>query len=198
VTVSTPTRERILDAAIDLFGERGFKGTSVADIEAAAGLSPGAGGMFHHFRSKQAVLDAGIERHLARLGALRDIRRIVGDIGDVRSHLTIMARYVLAELDSESALLRLLVIEARQRPELSAVVDQLVTSSFADFTGWIRDHSALTKDQAHTVAAIGLGVLLSSRLTSTMLGTPAYPISDEALVAGWVHTILLLLENPPA
>ena len=78
---ATPTRERIVDEAMRLFSEHGYAATSIAKIEAAAGLTPGAGGIYHHFASKEAVLAAGIERQLSRLGALREIRqraRIVG------------------------------------------------------------------------------------------------------------------------
>ena len=91
-----------------LFGERGFRGTSVAQIERAAGLTPGAGGLYHHFRSKEAVLDEGLTRHLSRLGALRDIRRLFAGIGDLRVELTVTARYVLKELDDECELLWIL------------------------------------------------------------------------------------------
>ena len=61
-----------------LFSQHGYSGTSIAKIEAAAGLTPGAGGIYHHFPSKEAVLAAGIERQLARLGALREIRDVLG------------------------------------------------------------------------------------------------------------------------
>lgn len=44
-----------------LFGEQGYSATSVAQIEAAAGLRPGAGGLYAHFRSKEALLRAGLE-----------------------------------------------------------------------------------------------------------------------------------------
>ena len=73
-SASSPTRDRLLDEAMRLFGERGYDATSVAEIERSAGLTPGAGGLFHHFRTKEAVLVAGIERQLARLEAVRQIR----------------------------------------------------------------------------------------------------------------------------
>ena len=46
-----PTRERILMAALDLFATQGFEATSIAQIEKSAGLSPGSGGLYKHFRS---------------------------------------------------------------------------------------------------------------------------------------------------
>ena len=61
-----------------LFSEQGFRGASVAQIEAAVGLTPGAGGLYHHFESKEEVLAFGVRRHLQRLEALRDVRRIIG------------------------------------------------------------------------------------------------------------------------
>jgi AcrR family transcriptional regulator len=101
--MSSTTRERIIDQAMRLFSENGYSGTSITKIEAAAGLTPGAGGIYHHFKSKEALLAAGIERQLARLDALRDIRRVLGPLGDVKAELTLSARYILAELDSASS-----------------------------------------------------------------------------------------------
>ncbi|HET7014110.1 MAG TPA: TetR family transcriptional regulator, partial [Streptosporangiaceae bacterium] len=44
------TRERLLAAAAEVFAERGYDGTRVADIAAAAGVSNGA--LYAHFGSK--------------------------------------------------------------------------------------------------------------------------------------------------
>src|ERR1700689_588033 len=136
--MSSTTRERLVDEAMRLFSEHGYAATSIAKIEAASGLTPGAGGIYHHFASKEAVLAAGIERQLARLGALREIRHVLGSLGDLKAELTLTARYILAELDSESELLRLLPSAARNRPQLlTTAVEQLVSSTFAGFATWI-------------------------------------------------------------
>src|SRR2546429_239307 len=50
------TRYRILREAARLFAGKGFKGTTVAEIEAAAGLSPGSGALYAHFGTKEDVL----------------------------------------------------------------------------------------------------------------------------------------------
>lgn len=44
-----------------LFGEQGYQATSVAQIEEAAGLSPGSGSLYKHFPSKRSLLEAGID-----------------------------------------------------------------------------------------------------------------------------------------
>lgn len=195
---STPTRERILDEAMRLFSEHGYAATSIAKIEAAAGLTPGAGGLYHHFVSKEAVLAAGIERQLSRLAALREIRQVLGSLGDLKAELTLTARYILAELDSESELLRILASDARNRPQLlSTAVEQLVNSMFTGFAAWIgeRAERAIPVEEATTIATFGLGSLLSSRLLRDVLGIPAQ-VDDVALVDTWVQMMTMALADP--
>ena len=67
----TATRERILDAAQRLVLQRGFAGTSVDAVLAAASVTKG--GFFHHFPAKQALGLALVERYAAvDLQALED------------------------------------------------------------------------------------------------------------------------------
>jgi len=192
------TRERIVDEAMRLFSEHGYTATSIAKIEAAAGLTPGAGGIYHHFASKEAVLAAGIERQLARLGALREIRQVLGSLGDLKAELTLTARYILAELDSESELLRILASEARHQPQLlKSAVDQLVSSTFEGFAAWITERAArpIAEKEAAAIATLGLGSLLSSRLLRDVLGIPAQ-VDDTTLVDTWVSLMVLALADP--
>lgn len=193
--MSSTTRERIIDEAMRLFSENGYAGTSVAKIEAAAGLSPGAGGLYHHFGSKEAVLAAGVERQLSRLEALRDIRRLLTPLDDLESELTLIARYVLRELDDEAELMRILASEARNRPQLLTIaVDQLVNSTFSGFAGWIGERAKrpMSDDESTTLAALGLGSLIGNRLLRDVLGV-ATSVDDEALVGAWVRLMLSAL-----
>jgi AcrR family transcriptional regulator len=193
--MSSTTRDRIVDEAMHLFGQHGYASTSIAKIEAAAGLTPGAGGLYHHFKSKEAVLAAGIERQLARLDALRDIRRVLGPLGDLKAELTLTARYILAELDSESELLRILASEARNRPQLLRIAtEQLVSSTFTGFAAWISERAErpIPDDEAAALAAFGLGSLLSSRLLHDVLGIPAQ-VDDQTLIDTWVGVMAATL-----
>lgn len=197
--MSSTTRERILDEAMRLFGQQGYAATSIAKIEAAAGLTPGAGGIYHHFASKEEVLGAGIERQLSRLGALREIRQVLGSLGDLEAELTLTARYVMAELDSESELLRILASDVRNRPQLlTAAVDQLVSSTFTGFATWISERAdrAIPAEEAAAIASVGLGSLLSSRLLRDVLGIPVQ-VDDQTLVSTWVKLMIAALTAPP-
>ena len=190
------TRDRILDAAMELFSEHGYRGTSITRIEQAAGLSPGAGGIYHHFPSKEALLTAGVERQLSRLAALRDIRRLFVDLGDLHTELTIAARYVLAELDQEAQLLRLLASEARHGPRiLTDAVAQVVDLTYREFAEWIIDRSGsvVSTQQADAIATIGLGALISARLLPNLLDTAHSRVDDNAIVENWVSALEHLL-----
>lgn len=195
---ATPTRERIVDEAMRLFSQHGYAATSIARIEEAAGLTPGAGGLYHHFKSKEAVLAAGIERQLERLGALREIRQVLGSLGDLRAELTLTARYFLTELDNESELLRILASDVRNRPQvLTAAAEELVSSTLTDFAGWIEEEAerAVPTEEAKAMAVFGLGSLLSSHLLRDVLGVPVQ-VDDETLVDAWVQMMVKAMAEP--
>lgn len=60
------TRERLIESALFLFWERGFAGTSMADLLAHSNVNSGS--FYHFFESKEALLRAVLETYL---GALR-------------------------------------------------------------------------------------------------------------------------------
>jgi AcrR family transcriptional regulator len=59
------SRERLRQAALDLYGERGFENTTVAEIAKRAGLTERT--FFRHFADKREVLFAGSEALEERL-----------------------------------------------------------------------------------------------------------------------------------
>src|SRR3954470_21546216 len=62
------TRAALVGAAERLFAEKGYDGTTVADIAAAANVSTRT--FFSYFRAKEDVLFAGTDERLAAMGAL--------------------------------------------------------------------------------------------------------------------------------
>ncbi len=61
------TRDALVGVARELFGERGYDGTSVGAVLAAAGVARGA--LYHHFATKEDLYDAVLDREVARLAA---------------------------------------------------------------------------------------------------------------------------------
>jgi AcrR family transcriptional regulator len=68
---SRDKRERIKQAALDLFGKNGYERTSIDEIAARAKLA--VGGFYQHFRSKRQLLLVLMSELLERLGGL-DLR----------------------------------------------------------------------------------------------------------------------------
>ncbi len=59
--------EAILDAALELFAERGFHGTAVPLVAERAGV--GTGTLYRYFESKEALVNAVYQRWKGRLGS---------------------------------------------------------------------------------------------------------------------------------
>lgn len=70
---STTRREELLALAAGLFAERGLRATTVRDIADAAGILSGS--LYHHFSSKEAIVDEILRGFLDAL--FGEYRRIV-------------------------------------------------------------------------------------------------------------------------
>ncbi|MDP2313418.1 MAG: TetR family transcriptional regulator [Pseudomonadota bacterium] len=66
---SLETRERLLDAALEVFHARGASGPSLSDIAALAGVTRGA--VYVHFENKADLFSALCERTLLPMDAVR-------------------------------------------------------------------------------------------------------------------------------
>ncbi len=133
------TRNRVLAVAMELFGRHGYGPTTVAQIERAAGLSAGAGGLYRHFPSKKALLIEGLRREG---GAGRALLERLDDLGQVgaapRERLLAVGRAGLARLEQERDLNRLLVRDLDQFPELlEQVREQEVEAVFRGLSRWL-------------------------------------------------------------
>ncbi len=65
-------KNEILDAADELFGQKGFDGTSTNDILEKVGIARGT--LYYHFKSKEDIMDALIDRYnVGILGAAQEI-----------------------------------------------------------------------------------------------------------------------------
>jgi AcrR family transcriptional regulator len=119
------SRETLLREARRLFAERGYAATSVADVQAAAGLAPGSGALYKHFPSKRALLEAALARPAELPASLPD---------DAEPALASLGRHLLG-------------LDALSRPELP-LGDWLRAEVRA---GRLRDHDC----EAVAVALVG-------------------------------------------
>jgi AcrR family transcriptional regulator len=193
------TRARLLRAAADVFAQRGYDGTRVADIAAAAGVSNGA--LYAHFGSKAELLVAAIRAHgrqlLAELFAAEPDRPITDLLvtvgrwlprrGDASCHLIVealvaarrdqdvarpMRDYVGERADWISDLVRI----GQAGGELDPAVSP---AAVAHFCLLLSMGSALVTPDLHTVDDAEWTALLTRIVT--VLAIPSLPAQREAL-----------------
>jgi len=108
------TRDRLLRAAADVFAERGYDGTRVADIAAAGGVSNGA--LYAHFGSKAELLVAALRTHGRRV--LADM--FAADPGrSVTDFLLDIGRQLPRRSDAQGYLLVEALVAARRDAEVA-------------------------------------------------------------------------------
>lgn len=181
------TRERLMSEAMRLFSEQGYRATSVAQIEAAAGLAAGSGALYHHFKSKEALLEAGIDRQLDRRHAMRDIRSLFAGLGELRTELTMLGRYLLTVIDEESQLLQIAARTPTNRSSrlddaYAALIDGLYTELGDWISGWAPE---LSPAECRTIAVIAVNSLLGKRATALLFHADAVNMPDDQYLAEW-------------
>jgi AcrR family transcriptional regulator len=148
------TRARLINAATELFSERGYAGTSIGKIEERAGLAPRAGGFYRHFKSKdellEAVLDAEIDTP-ENTGAVASF-----DLGDTRAELIAIGRAYLAMNRKNRDLIRVLEREASRAPGIRTKSQAANEESAAVISEWIAGKPAGNGMKATTIAQLAL------------------------------------------
>lgn len=100
-------RAEVLRAAVAQFNAQGYEATSVSELTSSLGLTKSA--LYHHFRSKEEILEVALETALSGLeGVLSDAEEAGGTASDRLTAVILGAVEVLvAELPSVTLLLRL-------------------------------------------------------------------------------------------
>lgn len=194
------TRDRILTVAMQLFGEQGYSGTRVGQIEAAAGLSRGAGGLYRHFPSKRAILEAGISRAIETgtdlVGLFDDPAALSALPFDGR--LLLVAQAALRRLEHDRDLNRLVCRDLAQFPDLlKRVRDEEIVRTFQAFAAWLR-HQPETESRTEVdwdgVAAVLIGAMFhywflrdTFRSHPTGISEDRYVRAGVALTAALAH-----------
>lgn len=199
------TRDRILGEATRLFAQRGFRGTTISDISQAAGLSPGAGGLYKHFSSKEAVLRAVVGEALDRVEAVSSSRKyLTGD--DPARELTLLARACVVELRDQSEVVRLLYRDLDQFPDLlTEARSKLVDAVYRDLADWLRGYAKRGLFEAgndyDAVAAVAISALVSYVVVESFVGEPPAGVDEDRFVTTWVdmllrHSVAGLVQDP--
>lgn len=162
------TRTRILDTALAQFAARGVDAVAVTDLEQGAGLSPGSGSFYRHFRSKEDVLGAVVAREVDRAEA----RRSTGAPGP-----DLAAEYAAAleALDALRPLIALLVRDGARLPHVDRIRAVLAEGGAHLDASHLRERMAagqIPERDADGVATVVLFALVGHHLAEQFFGAP--------------------------
>jgi AcrR family transcriptional regulator len=107
------TRQRIISAAMHLFGQMGYSQATTKAIADAAGVNEVT--LFRHFGTKMNLLTACIEAFNESSFAASFSAQLTGNYPD---DIYLMAQLQIQDTTSRIDILRLLLCEARSQPEL--------------------------------------------------------------------------------
>jgi AcrR family transcriptional regulator len=147
---------------MDLFGRQGYRATTVVQIEEAAGLAPGSGGIYRHFPSKLALLEEGLRQQADPDG---DLAKLLSGAaaatgGSLAERLTAVVVAGLRRLDQERDLNRLLLRDLAAFPDLLGMVrDRELRRVHAAFTTWLRTEARERAVDVEAVAAVLMGAV---------------------------------------
>lgn len=189
------TRRRVLAHAMRLFGEQGYAATTIAQIESAAGLRPGSGGLYRHFASKQELLETGIREQISAQPALLSF--ITDPVAlaskPLSDRLRIVAKAALARLDAERDLNRIVLRDLADFPDLLRLVRADEMKAIGSmFTKWLAttgpDPAPSTVDW-EALAAVVMGSLSHYWVLADSMGTHPSDVDEDRYIAALVDLV---------
>lgn len=185
------TRDRILDAAVNILVEQGSARTTTLEVQRKAGVSRGA--LLHHFPTHASLLSATVEGLVRRneQSVLESLERLEGLSDAVEKAIRVLAIATvqpayLAELELWAVSrtdpeLRATLLEAERnaRKESERVVKKLFDAS--------SDNPAQASVVAMTMEFLR-GLALSGVLRSS-------PVRRQQLITQWIQATKILMET---
>jgi AcrR family transcriptional regulator len=182
-------RERILDAAIQVFGRKGFAGANVADIAEAANI--GKGTVYLYFKSKEEIFSAILsERSLLPWFA----DRVMDEDTPLETMLTDIARHFLKTMPDYLPVIHLVLSDGQRSPAHAGQLYQNVILKgnkllAAYLAAQAKAGRIRPLDNPFLTARAFLGMLMIYIMTQEMLGGKHFTsIKQEA----WVREVVRL------
>lgn len=152
--IQTEKRETILEAALEVFSTHGFRGSTIDQIAAAAGMSKP--NLLYYFRRKEDIFTTLIQRLLDTwLAPLRELDDEGDPLTELRSYIRRkieMAR----DYPRESRIFANEILQGAPRilPMLEGELKQLVDEKAVIIRGWMRSGRIARTDPYHLIFSI--------------------------------------------
>lgn len=115
-------RRQVIEAAAECFRREGFRGTSIARISQAAGMSPGH--IYHYFANKEMLVEAIAQQEESDFAELLNLLHDQGGGGDLLTALSGQIDAILARFLDPGRLALMLEIaaEAARNPGIAGIL----------------------------------------------------------------------------
>jgi AcrR family transcriptional regulator len=166
-------RAQILDAALKVFAEKGFKGASNKDIAKAASISPGL--IYFYFKSKEDLLFAILENRLTAGGTPFPIDSL--KMFPPEQVLPMLAHFAISRMDNQDTInvAKVLVGELVQRAEVRSIANANINRLLETIAGYLAsqmEQGRLRQDDPLLCAQTFLAGLIATIMRRQLLGDP--------------------------
>jgi len=179
------TRSRIMEAASDLFAERGYAGTSTRSIAERAGVNEVT--LFRHFGTKEG-LAREIMSQLGGEAIAENIRQQLS--GDYQEDLVLIGRGILRVMGERSDVMRMAICEAGRFPEFQEIVAEnprQLRTMLAKYFQSQFERGVIHDGHPELLAQAFLGMFFSyTVLRGFLLDELQPPLDDEEFTAQFV------------
>jgi AcrR family transcriptional regulator len=177
---SHASRERILEAATELFAQQGYAGTGVDQLAARSGIAKTA--IYYHFGNKAGLLAAALERAASTwIEGIDQASRQAGDWSSRLDSALAGMRTLLEEKPWIFKLMQILAFEVgEENPEIRETLQAIVRQAREAIVAGMRDALGVEVPDAEGVARVILGLL--DGITLGLQLDPEATSLDEAFV----------------
>ncbi len=174
IDIRAQRRSQILEATRQLVAERGWQGTTFADICRVAGISNGV--LTYHFKSKEELRFSLFESELERWrDDFRDAEALV-DGADAETRVRLVLERTKRTIEEDPEFYRTLAYYLGNSPVVRPEYAERIRAFFAGVREHIAEHirgdgSVFSMDEAREMAAVMQTLVSGYAFTRTMIGT---------------------------
>lgn len=194
---SQERRAAIVDSAMKLFSEKGFRGTTTRELAASVGVTEPV--LYQHFATKNDLYSAIID------SKSHAVEKVVGemerflDTADDRAFFTHLGSLILHFYDKDPPFLRLLLFSALERHELSDLFHERQSCSFErPIIRYIEkrvEQGAFRRFDPALIAHSFMGMVANYGMNRMLYPSKVSSLPREVLIEGMVDIFLKGIER---
>ena len=191
------TEVRIVEAAVQLFSRRGYKGTSTREIAHLARVNEAT--LFRYFARKNDLFGAACESRLNRLKLSRELQNGLATDLDPEVVLPMLVDFLVKEISEDSELMRLLYVAGFELPGADRMFREHLGPIFDAVNAYFGRCAArgVIYNLEPTFATLGLAGAVSAHRSLHQLFTGRdQPLDSRAFAPDYARFWLNALRRP--